>query len=150
MESSIFIVVTSVVVLLAMGWIINNRRLRKSLEARSRPLDLSDRERFLSEWKQCQALFVDDPAGALEQADELLVRVLRTRGYAANKLSRRITDIAAVYPQHAERYQQGREVLERARRSPVTTASLRKAFLDYRDFFDELIGAYEEELQRAS
>lgn len=183
MESWMIVVIMSVVVLLAVGWILYDRRRsnhlqkrfgpaydqtvseignRRQAEAqlrwretharqlRSRPMDASDRERFLSQWQQCQALFVDDPAGAVEEASELLVRVMRTRGYAADNLSERITDIAAAYPQHADRYRRASETLEHDHRSPVATSSLRRAFLDYRDLFDDLVGAYDEELKQAS
>jgi hypothetical protein len=150
MESWMIAVMTSVVVLLAVGWFIYDRR-NKRLQARSRPLNASDREKFLSQWKQCQALFVDDPPGAVEEANELLVRVMRTRGYSADNLSRRIADIEAAYPQHAERYRQASDILgARDRRSPVSTSSLRRVFLDYRELFYDLIGDYEEELQRAA
>jgi hypothetical protein len=183
MESWMIVVVMSAVALLALSWIVYDRRRSKQLQERfgpaydqtvseignrreaeaqlryretharklrARPMADSDRERFVAQWKQCQALFVDDPAGAVDEAHELLVRVMRTRGFAADNLNGRSADIAAAYPQHAERYREASEILERDRRSPVSTRSLRKAFLDYRDLFDDLVGNYDEELQRVA
>jgi hypothetical protein len=183
MQTWMIITLVSVVVLVALGWVVYDRRRSKRLQERfgpaydqtvseignrrraeaelewreaharqlrSRPLNSADRERFLSLWKQCQARFVDDPVGAVEDADALLVQVMRDRGYAADNLYERTTDIAAAYPQHVERYRQAGEILERHRRSPVSTDSLRTAFLNYRNLFDDLIGAYDEKLKRAS
>jgi hypothetical protein len=104
----------------------------------------------MSQWKQCQALFVDDPPGAVEEADELLVRIMRSRGYAADNLIERTTDIAAAYPRQAEPYRQAVEILECHRRTPVSTDKLRTAFLNYRGLFDDLIGDQDEEFKRAA
>jgi len=136
----------------------NRRRAEAQLEwretrarqLRERPLSPADRERFYAQWKQCQARFVDDPAGALDDAGNLLVDILRTRGYAADNLNERATDIAAAYPQHADRYRRACEIRETQRRGAVSTDKLRAAFLDYRDMFDDLIGGSDEKLRRAS
>src|SRR5262245_60518396 len=45
------------------------RREEVARELRTRPLHSADRERFLAEWKMCQAQFVDDPAGAVRRAE---------------------------------------------------------------------------------
>src|SRR5437016_2973489 len=46
-----------------------------------RPLDPAARKRYADRWKTVQARFVDEPAQALTQADELLVEVMADRGY---------------------------------------------------------------------
>ena len=136
----------------------NRRRAEAQLQWREiharqlseRPLNSADRERFFLLWKQCQARFVDDPAGALDEAGDLLVEIMRTRGYAADNSQERTTDIAAAYPQHAEGYREACEIRQSHRRGPVSTDKLRTAFLDYRDMFEDLVGGYEESLKRAS
>jgi hypothetical protein len=40
-----------------------------------------DRARFVESWRGVQARFVDGPAGAVTEADELLGDVMSTRGY---------------------------------------------------------------------
>lgn len=136
----------------------NRRRAEAELEARehrarqlrARPLNASDYEKFMSEWKLCQAQFVDDPAGAVDNADQLVAQIMRTRGYSADTPHGLVTDIAAAYPQHTERYRQACEIVARHRQSPVSTDQLRTAFLHYRALFDELLGGYDEKLKRAS
>jgi hypothetical protein len=117
---------------------------------RSRPMDPIERERFLTQWKQCQARFVDDPAGALNEADDLLTQIMRSRGYAADNVHQRTTDIAAAFPEDADRYRQACEMADRHRRNPLSTDNLRTAFLLYRDLFTDLIGGNDEKLRRAS
>jgi hypothetical protein len=126
------------------------RREVHAKELRDRPMDPSDRERFTTQWKQCQARFVDDPAGAVEEADELLAQIMRSRGYAADNFYERSTDVAAAFPHNADRYRQACELIEQHRRSPLSTDKLRTAFLNYRDLFTDFIGGYDEKLRRAS
>jgi hypothetical protein len=126
------------------------RRETIAKELRARPLHASDREKFLSEWKMCQSQFVDDPAGAVDRADQLLVHIMRTRGYAIDNPYERMMDIAAAYPHHAAKYREAGEILARHRRSEASTEELRTAFLHYRTLFDDLLGGYDEELREAS
>jgi hypothetical protein len=119
-------------------------------ELRERPLHSSEREKFMSEWKMCQAQFVDDPSGAVERADQLLVAIMQTRGYSIDNPYERMMDIAAAYPHHASKYREAGEILSRHRRSEASTEELRTAFLHYRTLFDDLLGGYDEELRKAS
>jgi hypothetical protein len=126
------------------------RRETIAKELRARPLHTSDREKFLSEWKMCQAQFVDDPAGAVDRADQLLMGIMRTRGYAIDNPYERMMDIAAAYPLHAAKYREAGQILARHRRAEASTEELRTAFLHYRTLFDSLLGGYDEELRQAS
>jgi len=126
------------------------KREARATELRSHPMDPADQERFQMMWKRCQARFVDAPAGAVEEADDLLAQIMKSRGYIADTLYERTADVAAAFPQHADRYRQACEIVERHRRSPLSTDQLRTAFLHYRDLFEDLIGGYDEKLRRAS
>jgi len=122
-----------------------------ALQLRDRQLDWRDRDGFQLQWQHCQAQFVDDPAGALNRADQLLTELMRTRGYAAENPFDRMTDIAAAYPEHASRYRDASRIMARSRKGEVSTAELRQAFLDYRSLFDDVLGRNEvEEFKRAS
>ena len=46
-----------------------------------RELSAAERERFITDWRVVQSRFVDDPQGAVRDADELVTRLMRTRGY---------------------------------------------------------------------
>jgi len=113
-----------------------------------RPLSGSERVLFAEQWRHCQAQFVDDPSGAVAAADRLLTDIIRARGYSADNLSDRIGDISAAYPQHATAYRQAYEIVNR--RKEASTEDLRKAFVYFRQLFDQILGGYDEELKRAS
>jgi hypothetical protein len=124
------------------------RREIHARQIRDRQLNPLDRDKYVSQWKLCQAQFVDDPSGAVDRADTLLGEIMRTRGYSSENRQARMTDIAAAYPQHANRYREACQIV--ARRSEATTDELRTAFLHYRTLFDDLLGGYDEKLERAS
>ena len=126
------------------------RRENRIRNLEIRPLSASDKQRFREEWVLCQGQFVDDPAGAVNSADELLGDVLRARGYAADNPYDRISDISAAYPRHATRYRFAEDLVTRHRRGHGSTEDLRKAFVHYRALFDEILGGQDEELKRAS
>jgi hypothetical protein len=115
-----------------------------------RPLSLSDRQNFSGQWMRCQTLFVDDPAGAVNEADRLLTDVIRMRGYAADDPRNLMADISAAYPNRANDYRMAAEVLARHRDGEASTEDLRQAFVHYRALFDEILGGQDEELKRVS
>jgi hypothetical protein len=126
------------------------RREAHAKQIRNKQLNPLDRDKFLSQWKLCQAQFVDDPTGALDRADELLGDAMRARGYSVDTPFDRMTDIAAAYPQHANRYREACDIVGRHKRGELSTEELRTAFLHYRTLFDDMLGGYDEELKRAS
>jgi hypothetical protein len=126
------------------------KREIRARRIRERHLSPSDRERFLGQWKLCQAQFVDDPPGAVDRADQLLAEVMRTRGYSTENLHERMADIAAAYPHHAQAYREAGRIFDRHSSGDASTDELRTAFLHYRTIFDDLLGGYDEELRRVS
>jgi hypothetical protein len=115
-----------------------------------RPLRSEDRERFRDQWTMCQTQFVDDPAGAVNEADALLTRVLRARGYASENPYDRMSDISAAYPRQSSHYRSAEDLVTRHRRGQGSTEDLRRAFVHYRALFEEILGGQDEELKRAS
>jgi len=126
------------------------RREARAIEIRNRSLNPLDRDRFASQWKLCQAQFVDDPVGALERAEQLLGDVMRTRGYEGDNPFDRMTDIAAAYPQHSNAYREACQIMAREKKGESSTEELRTAFLHYRTLFNDALGGYDEELRRVS
>lgn len=67
----------------------NRRQAEAALKERAQrveglhvqPLAAGDRARFIESWRGVQARFVDGPAGAVTEADQLLGDVMSTRGY---------------------------------------------------------------------
>jgi hypothetical protein len=127
-----------------------SRSEKRVEKLRTRSLSASDRARFLEEWRLCQARFVDDPVGAVEDADGILLNIMRARGYSADDPYDRITDISAAYPDHAGAYREATDIFVRHRRGDASTEDLRRAFVNYRHLFDDILGGRDEELRRVA
>jgi len=115
-----------------------------------RPLSGTDRAKFIEQWRMCQARFVDDPAGAVTDADQLVGEIMYARGYTVDERSDRLADLCSAYPQRASDFRETNEIFLRNRRGTATTEDLRKAFVHLRSVFDEMLGGKDEEFKRAS
>jgi hypothetical protein len=104
-----------------------------------RELAVDERERFVSEWRAVQSRFVDDPKGAVGQADELVSRLMQARGYPMSDFEQRAADISVDHPRVVDNYRAARVIALRHRKGEATTEDLRNAVIYYRSLFDELL-----------
>jgi hypothetical protein len=111
---------------------------RQQLEIR--PLSHPARERYLQSWRNVQGQFVDDPRGAVANADSLTQSVMAERGYPVEDFEQRAADISVDYPQVVENYRYGHRLAQAsANGSSDSTEDLRQAMRHYRALFDELL-----------
>lgn len=118
------------------------RERRERVEALDvRPLSRSDHDRFATEWTKVQAAFVDAPAEAVTDADELIQQVMAARGYPVQDFDRRAADVSVEHPEVVENYRSAHSIaLKEAREdTDANTEALRKAMVYYRSLFDELL-----------
>lgn len=126
---------------------INQRAGERELDARQarvksfeiRALSTDERDRYVARWKESQAHFVDDPAGAISQADMLVQEVMRARGYPMVDFEQRAADISVDHPHVVDEYRAAHRVAERHAAGGVETEELRQAMVHYRNLFDELL-----------
>jgi hypothetical protein len=104
-----------------------------------KPLTGADRDRFQQSWRAIQAKFVDDPAGAFVEADQLLGAVMLARGYPPTDFENRATEISVDHGMVVEEYRAGHEIAIRHSQKQATTEDLRKGMVHYRALFDELM-----------
>ena len=104
-----------------------------------KPLEPAARDRFLERWKVTQALFVDDPSSAVDQADVLIGEVMRARGYPVGNFEQRAADISVDHPQVVDHYRTAHRIAERQRTGDADTESLRQAMVHYRALFSDLL-----------
>jgi len=103
------------------------------------PLSNEDRQRFSNAWTQQQARFVDDPKGAVAEADRLISEVMKTRGYPVGDFDQRAADISVDHPIVVENYRFAHEMAIKDRRGEAGTEDLRKAMVHYKALFEELL-----------
>ena len=136
----------------------NRRRAEAGLDKRTqrvekfhvRPLAAGDRARFAESWRGVQARFVDGPAGAVTEADQLLGDVMSTRGYPVSDFEQTAADISVNYPLVLENYRTAHEIALRQTKGQATTEDLRQAMVHYRTLFDELVSEPEMPLATAA
>jgi hypothetical protein len=113
-----------------------------------RPLEPQARENYLERWRAAQERFIDDPRGANIEADELVLEVMRERGYPIEDIDRRAADISVEYPEFVDSYRFAHDVAVRQSVGEATTEDLRTAMRHYRGLFDELLETGAEERLR--
>ena len=101
------------------------------------PLSDVQRERYVTEWKATQAQFVDDPRGALANADSLLREVLEARGYPTGDFNQQASDLSVDYAAVVNDYRRARAIAVNP--SQASTEDLRNAMVIYRSLFDRLV-----------
>jgi hypothetical protein len=121
-------------------------REQRREELEIRPLADAERRRYLRELDRVQADFVDDPGAAVSEADTLIQRVMRDRGYPVEDFEQRAADLSVDHPDVVEHYRAAHAVALRHTRDEADTEQLRQALVHYRALFDELL---EEEPARA-
>jgi len=113
------------------------------------PLAPGEGARFSSEWNRLQAEFVDDPSGAVKQADQLVRDLMLKRGYPMGDFEHRAADISVDHPAVVRNYRAAQAIHARTLSGEVETEELRKAVVHYRALFDELLEVSTEPSQRA-
>jgi hypothetical protein len=104
-----------------------------------RALEPTERTRFADQWRQQQARFVDDPNGAVTEADRLVADVMRTRGYPVGDFDQRAADISVDHPRVVENYRAAHDLAVRQQRGQASAEDLRGAMIYYRALFEELL-----------
>lgn len=116
------------------------RRREERLEhLEIRPLQAHQQAEYQRQWRATQARFVDDPGGAIADADLLVEDVMKTRGYPVSDFDQRAADLSVHHPRVVDNYRAARDVARRHRRGDATTEDLRRAMVYYRGLFEDLL-----------
>lgn len=125
----------------------DRRRAEAQLEKRAervekyhlRPLGAEDRSRFTEQWDRVQAHFVDAPAGAVAEADQLLGDIMATCGYPMGDFEQRAADISVDHPVVVQNYRAAHDIAIRQAKGQATTEDLRRAMIHYRALFEDIV-----------
>jgi hypothetical protein len=114
-------------------------REKRREELDIRPLDADDRDRYRTRWQDLQARFVDDPPGAVAEADVLIQEVMRVRGYPVDDFDTRAADLSVDHPDVVENYRAGHGIAVAHARGDAGTDELRHAVRHFRVLFESLV-----------
>ncbi|MGW5849805.1 hypothetical protein ACWFQ8_17935 [Streptomyces sp. NPDC055254] len=97
------------------------------------------RDLYAGEWSTVQEHFVDRPEGSVQEADELVSRLMRERGYPTDDYHGALRDLSVEHGRTLEHYRAAHDVKVRTADHRTTTEELRGAMVHYRALFDDLL-----------
>jgi hypothetical protein len=104
------------------------------------PLTPADAVRFSQAWSALQGRFLDNPTGAVAEADRLVRELMAKRGYPMCDFEHRAADISVHHAGAVATYRAAQTIAARDARGEADTEELRKALIHYRTLFAELLG----------
>lgn len=103
------------------------------------PLSAEAAHRYAEEWRGVQERFVDAPAESVNEADVLVMQVMRDRGYPVDDFDRRAEDVSVDHPDVVANYRSGHDIADQSRAGEADTEELRQAVVHYRALFTVLL-----------
>jgi len=110
---------------------------RDSFEVR--PLSPEARVRYSERWRMVQSHFVDQPGEAVDEADQLVVEVMRDRGYPVDDFMTQSDMISVDHPDVVNNFRMAHRVQVENHNRRASTDDLRQAVVHYRSLFDDLL-----------
>jgi ABC-type nickel/cobalt efflux system permease component RcnA len=105
-----------------------------------RPLSQAARDRYTEDWQRAEQQFVDDPELAARQADRIVRSVLEERGYPRDDFDSQAAAVSVDHPHVVDRYRHGHEMVHgNGAAGQERTENLRKAMVDFRSVFEQLV-----------
>lgn len=102
-----------------------------------RSLSAERRSGYAAQWDAAQQEFIDSPAQALSAAGGLVTAVVVDRGYEVTDHDQLMTDLSVYHGRHLDGYRNAQATTERA--GQASTEAMRRALLDYRRLFLDLL-----------
>lgn len=116
-----------------------DKRQQRLSKYKIRALSSRERKEFESSWRITQSRFVDDPRGAVAEADALVNRLMETRGYPMADFERRAEDVSVDHPHVVQNYRAAHNIAVADAAGKASTEDLRRAVVCYRALFDDLL-----------
>jgi hypothetical protein len=104
-----------------------------------RPLTPAETQHFVDAWRSVQARFVDDPSGAIGDADRLVSEAMQVRGYPMGDFEERAADVSVDHADVVEHYRAAHAIAMRNTREDGSTEELRQAMVHYRALFADVL-----------
>ncbi|WP_280479641.1 hypothetical protein [Nocardia asiatica] len=114
-------------------------RERRHAQLRLRELSDDEKRVYTTRWVEVQERFIDDPAGALTEADRLVTTIMAERGYPTENYEQQLADLSVEHAEPLGHYRAAHEIATR-RGAEVSTEDRRTAVVHYRELFKDLLG----------
>lgn len=111
-------------------------RVKRHGSLTEQPLSPDARERYVTQWAAIQEQFVESPQQSVTEADALLARLARDRGFPDGE---RFEDQIAALSVHHAHYVQGYRSMHAAARGQSGTEEMREAVVEARSLFEALV-----------
>jgi hypothetical protein len=111
-------------------------RVERHGSLQEKPLAPGARDQYVAEWADIQKQFVESPERAVAEADALLTRLVKDRGYPGDEsFDEQLAALSVHHAVHVDGYR----TMHTAVRDRRGTEDMRAAMLDARGLFDDLV-----------
>jgi hypothetical protein len=118
-------------------------RRRKNLHAELdlRTISPEEQEMYAASWDHVQAAFLDDPALSLSSAEQLVAKLLDTRGYPGKDEDEQLALLSVEHAHALADYRAAQRISRQMQQAPNSTGTedMRQALLAYHVLFNELL-----------
>jgi hypothetical protein len=119
------------------------KRAQRMAKLEIRELAPLDRVQYSESWQKVQSQFVDAPVSSVLEANELIKRVMRARGYPVEDFDQRVKDLSVDHPHVVQHYRAARTLASATKAGRASTEDLRQAFIHFRALFADLLGEHD-------
>jgi len=117
------------------------QRVRNHRKLNLTPLSTTAQAAYAERWQQVQAKFVDDPIASLTEADKVITDVAAERGYPTDDYEQQLAHLSVEHAAALADYRQAHALTVGDAPSTASTEDLRKALVQHRTLFNDLLGA---------
>ncbi|MET7771162.1 hypothetical protein [Nocardia sp. NPDC005366] len=118
------------------------QRERRHEQFELRELSAERKEEFTRAWTTVQERFVDQPADAVSEADQLITTVMAERGYPTEGYDQRVADLSVEHATTLGHYRDAHDIAIKQSDGNATTEDLRTALVHYRALFLDLTNGH--------
>lgn len=115
------------------------RRVSEHKSLGLRDVTDEDRKRYREGWMAVQKQFVDDPAAAVRNAEQLVSTFVTDRGYPDADFDDRVAQLSVAHANTLNDYRVAHEISVSNDAGRATTEELRQALVHYRDLLAQLV-----------
>ncbi|WP_410876035.1 hypothetical protein [Nocardia sp. A7] len=120
--------------------LVERERRHDSLELRA--LTSERKHEFTEAWTSVQERFVDEPADAVREADQLITTVMAERGYPTEGFDQQVADLSVEHAATLGHYRDAHLIATKHAQGQASTEDLRTAIVHYRALFLDLTDSH--------